>query len=177
MSWPTKEDLDTLKAMPTEILLRLFFLQVRNIWRVDGLYFLGVEERLGTDEATEIDANCWRVMGRIEARELKQELGVKRNDVAALMQTLRSTSWALYQTGKEAVGSNDSGIFRVSRCRTQETRLKKGLGEFPCRRVRFAYLKSFAEAFNPNIEVECKTCPPGPHPENTWCEWAFTLRK
>jgi hypothetical protein len=177
MSWPTKEDLASLNGLPKETLLRLFFLQVRNIWRVDGLYFLGIEERLGTEEATRIDANSWKVMGRIEARELKQELGLKQSDVAALIQTLRCTSWALYQTAKEAEVSDDSAIFRVSRCRTQETRLKKGLGEFPCRRVRFAYLKSFAEEFNPNIEVECKTCPPGPHPRNMWCEWAFTLRK
>ncbi len=177
VSWPTDEDLAMLKTLPKETLLKLLFLQVKNIWRVDGLYFLAVEERLGTGEATEIDGRCWQVMGRIEARELKQELGVKGNDVAALIQTLRRTSWALYQTGKEARGSNDRGIFRISRCRTQETRIQKGLGEFPCRQVRFAYLKSFAAEFNPNIEVTCKTCPPDSHPEDTWCEWAFTLRK
>lgn len=176
MSWPTKEDLEMLDSMPKDNLFKLFFLHIKNLWRVDGLYFLGIEEKFGTEAATEIDANCWKIMGKIEARELKETLSVKKNDVVALLQTLRTTSWALYQTEKELKASAKRGVFRVTRCRTQETRISKGLGEFPCKRVRFGYLESFAKEFNPNIEVVCRMCPPGPHPENMWCEWEFILR-
>lgn len=163
--------------MPREKLFKLFFLHVKNLWRVDGLYFLGIEEKFGTEAATEIDANCWKIMGKIEARELKETLDVKENNVAALLQTLRNTTWALYQTEKGFEAYANKGVFRVARCRTQETRIKKGLDEFPCKQVRFGYLQSFAKEFNPNIKVTCKTCPPGPHPEDIWCEWEFTLRK
>ena len=177
MSWPSRTDLEMLDNTPKDKLLKLFLLHIKNLWRVDGLYFLGIEKKFDTEAATQIDANCWKIMGKIEARELKETLDVKENNVAALIQTLKNTSWALYQTEKESEVSVKRGIFRVTRCRTQETRIRKGLDEFPCKKVRFGYLQSFAKEFNPNIEVVCNTCPPGPHPENMWCEWEFTIRK
>ncbi|NIO36432.1 hypothetical protein GTO27_01880 [Candidatus Bathyarchaeota archaeon] len=177
MSWPTEEDLKMLSDMPKNKLLELFFLHIKNLWRVDGLYFLGIEGKFGTEAATKIDANCWKVMGKIESRELKEKLGIENNTVAALIRALRNTSWALYQTEKEFEASATKGVLRVTRCRTQERRVSRGLGEFPCKEVRFGYLQGFTREFNPNMKVLCRTCPPGSHPENLWCEWMFTLRK
>jgi hypothetical protein len=174
MSWPTKEDLEMLGKLHKEKLCELFFQQVRNLWRIDGLYFLGIEERFNTDAATLIDADCWRTMGKLEARELKTLLGVKEPKIPALIETLKHTSWALYQTGKDTEVTEERAVFRVTDCRTQKTRIEKGLDEFPCRVVRLDYLKSFAEAFNPNIRVTCKVCPPDKHTEKCWCEWEFT---
>ncbi len=177
MSWPTKEDMKMLSNMPKEKLQELFFLQVKDLWRVDGLYFLGIEEKFGTNAATYIDADCWKIMGKLEARELKETLDVDRNDVVALIDSLKKTSWALYQVQKESEASADRGVFRVTRCRTQETRIGKGLAEFPCKPVRSGYLQAFTKEFNPQIKVVCKTCPPEPHPSTLWCEWEFALQK
>lgn len=174
MSWPTKEDIEIFSKLPKEKLYDMLFQQVRNLWRVDGLYFLGIEERFGTDAATLIDANCWRIMGKLEARELKVLLGVKEPTVQALIETLKHTSWALYQIGKETEVTGEKAIFRVTDCRTQKTRIEKGLEEFPCKQVRFDYLKNFVEAFNPSIKTNCKVCPPDKHTEKCWCEWEFT---
>ena len=175
LNWPTDEDIQMLGSMPKEKLLNLFFLHNKNLWRVDGLYFLGIEERFGTQPATEIDASCWKIMGKIEARELKEALKVENDGISALIETLKNTSWALYQAEKESEASARRGAFRVTRCRTQETRMKKGLGEFPCKAVRFGYLKSFVAEFNPRIRVTCRACPPDDHPRNIWCEWEFSL--
>lgn len=177
MSWPTEKDLEMLRGLPKEKLLELFFLHVKNLWRVDGLYFLGIEEKFGTEAATAIDANCWKIMGKIEAKELKKTLGIKENDVAALLYALQNTSWALYQTEKEIETWAKKGILRITRCRTQETRTSKGLDEFPCKKVRFGYLQGFAKEFNPNVEVVCRMCPPDVHSERVWCEWEFILQK
>jgi hypothetical protein len=170
-----EQDRQMLGSVPKEKLFYLFFLHIRNLWRIDGLYFLGIEERFGTNAATEIDANCWKLMGKIEARELKEVLGVKKNDLSSLLKILRNTSWALYQTKKEIDVTKTSIVFRVTNCRIQETRIRKGLDIFPCKQVRFGYLKSFAEEFNPKIEVTCKVCPPDKKRESFWCEWEFTL--
>ena len=177
MSWSTRENLTMVRDMPKEKLIELFFLQIKNIWRVDGLYFLGIEEEFGTEAATKIDAKCWEIMGKIEARELKTRFHIKDNNVQVLLETLGKSSWALYQTEKESFFKDKKGLFCVKRCRTQEVRLAKGLPEFPCKRVRYGYLKSFTREFNPNIEVLCKICPPDTHPDDKWCEWEFTLRK
>ncbi|MCK4435967.1 hypothetical protein KAU87_04060, partial [Candidatus Bathyarchaeota archaeon] len=84
MSWPTNQDLIMLRKLPREKLLELFFLQVKNLWRVDGLYFLGIEKQFGTEAATEIDSDCWKIMGKIEARELKEKLAIKEDDIPTL---------------------------------------------------------------------------------------------
>ena len=173
----TEQDRKMLSEMPKEKLLDLFFLNIRNLWRVDGLYFLGIEDKYGIDIANEMDANCLKVMGKLEARELKKLLGYKEGDIASFMHLLKNTSWSLDQKFKEIEVTQTKGVFRVTECGTQKTRIRKGLGVFPCKKGRFGYLKSFAEEVNPNIEVTCKVCPPDGRPEGLWCEWEFKLKE
>ena len=90
MSDSTKEDHEMLKNLPLEILLSLFHMQIKNIWRVDGLYFLGIEDEFGTQAATQIDTDCWKVLGKLEARELKILLKLEKNDIPSLMFALRN---------------------------------------------------------------------------------------
>lgn len=170
------EDREMLTAMPMEKLLDFFFLQIRNLWRVDGLYFLGIEAKFGTEAATEIDAGVWEIMAKIEAKSLKRMFNVGDNpDVATIMDLLRRSSWALDQPFKTVEVSGNRAVLTINRCRTQETRLKKGLSEFPCKRVRFGYLRNFAKTLNPNVEVNCLVCPPDKHPPDLWCRWEFVL--
>jgi len=171
----TRGDREMLAEMPRERLLDLFFLQVRNIWRVDGLYFLGVEKRFGTQAATEIDRECWNTMATLESRALSKVLGLSADTIDSFMTLLRNSSWALDVAQKEVETSSRKGVFRVVGCRTQKTRIAKGLSEFPCKPVRQGYLESFATELNPKIQVRCVTCPPDEHPSGTWCEWEFTM--
>jgi hypothetical protein len=142
---------------------------------VDGLYFLGIEEKFGTEAATMIDAKCWETMAVLEAKSLHKLFSTEKVDLTTLMHLLRNTSWALYQQNKEIEITPTKAILRIVKCRTQETRLRKGLDEFPCKKVRYGYLRNFAQTLNPNIKVVCKTCPPDKHPPNLWCEWHFIL--
>lgn len=166
-------DRKMLEDMPKDLLLDLFSLHIRNIWRVDGLYFLGIEEKFGTEAATEIDANCWRVMGKLDARHLRRILNVDKINPTSLIYLLRNTSWALDIIEKEHEVSESRAIFRVTRCGTQETRIRKELSVFPCKQVRFGYLKALAKELDPNIEVICRICPPEERPPGIWCEWEF----
>lgn len=176
---PTSQAIDRvfLSRLPKKKLLDLMYFQIRNIWRVDGLYFLGIEKEFGTQAASKIDEECWRIMGTLEARQLKDILEVKEWSVPWIIRALRLTSWAMDQQHKKVVAQKDRALFRVVSCGTQLTRLKKGLTEFPCRPVREGYLKAFVKELNPNVEVTCKVCPPGPHSNETWCEWEFTRRQ
>jgi len=175
MSGLAKEDYEMLAKMPTETLLDLFYMHVKNIWRCDGLYFLGIEEKFGTEAATQIDTNCWKVLGKVEARELKNLLRIEKNDIPSLMYALRNTSWSLYQEEKQIEASSSKGVYRVVKCRVQETRIGRSLRIFPCKNVRFSYLRSFTEEFNPRIKASCRVCPPDERPKGVWCEWEFTL--
>lgn len=170
------EDRRMLAKMPMEKLLDFFFLQIRNLWRVDGLYFLGIEKQFGTEVATAIDAGVWEAMAQIEAKSLQRMFNVGENpDVATIISLLRKSSWALDQPFKTIEVTARRAILSINRCRTQETRLGKGLGEFPCKLVRFGYLRNFAETLNPKVQVNCLVCPPDKHPKELWCKWKFTL--
>jgi len=172
------EDREMLATIPIEKLLDYFFLQIRNVWRVDGLYFLGIEEKFGTEAATEIDAGVWQIMAKIEAKSLRRMFQVGENaDILTIMNLLRKSSWALDQPFKTIEISDNRAVLSIARCRTQEARLKKGLTEFPCKKVRFGYLKNFAKTLNPNAEVNCIVCPPDKHPKDLWCKWEFILPK
>jgi hypothetical protein len=170
------EDREMLKKMPGQKLLDYFFLQIRNLWRVDGLYFLGIEKKFGTEAATEVDAGVWEAMAEIEAKSLQRLFETSENpDVATIMDLLRRSSWALDQPFKTIETSSARAVLGVDRCRTQEARLSKGFTEFPCKKVRFSYLKKFAKTLNPNVRVNCIRCPPDKHPKDSWCRWEFTL--
>ena len=155
-------------------LLDLLHFQIRNIWRVDGLYFLGIEKEFGTQAAAKIDEECWKAMGTLEARQLKEFLGTKQWSIPKIMEALELTSWALDQRHREVRVGKDQARFRVVSCNTQLTRIRKGLTEFPCRPVREGYLNAFVKELDPSVVVTCKICPPSAHPENAWCEWEFS---
>lgn len=168
------EDTKHLAALPKEQLAEFLFLHLRNLWTVDGLYFLGIEEAYGTEVATDIDARVWEVMGKIEARKLKEFLKITSNDIPSMMKALQYSSWALDLEDKEIIVEKNHAIVRNVRCRVQSTRHEKGLGEFGCKQVRYGFLKAFAKEFNPSIVVKCIVCPPDLHPESLWCEWEIS---
>ena len=146
------------------------------MWTVDGLYYLGIEEKFGTEAATDIDRKVWEVMGKIEARKIKDFLNIKGTDIPSMMKALQYSGWALDLEDKEIIVKENIGLIRNVKCRVQNTRIKKGLVEFSCKPVRFGFLKAFAKEINPDIEVNCNVCPPDKHPDNLWCEWEFKLK-
>jgi hypothetical protein len=170
------EDRKMLETIPNSKLLDLLFLQVRNLWRVDGLYFLGIEKKFGPEVAAEIDASVWETLAAIEAKYLQKTLQTPKGpNIAQIMDLLRKSSWALDQPFKTIEIDDKRAILWIMRCRTQETRLNKDLTEFPCKNVRLGYLRNFARTLNPEAKVNCLVCPPDKHPRDSWCKWEFTL--
>ncbi len=163
--------------IPEEKLADFIFMHLRNLWAVDGFYYLFIEEKYGTEVATEIDRKVWEVMGKIEARKIKKLFEIKNNDIPSLMKALSFSGWSMDLEDKEIIIQKEKGILRNTRCRVQNNRLKNGLTEFGCKPVRFGFLKSFAKEFNPDIKVKCNVCPPDKHPDDLWCEWEFSLTK
>jgi len=171
-----RADREMLANMPSEKLFDYFLLQIRNLWRVDGLYFLGIEKKFGTEAATEIDAGVWETMAKIEAKSLQKMFAVGQNPgIPVIMDLLSKSSWALDQPFKTAEVYSQRAVLSVDRCRTQEARVGKGLDEFPCKEVRFGYLRAFAETLNPKAKVSCLVCPPDQHSKEQWCKWEFSL--
>ena len=168
-----KLDRKFLLSMSKDELVDLLFMQMRVLWTVDGLYYLGIEDKFGTEAATDIDAKAWMTLGKIECRRLRETTGLKGDDMDTFERLLRLTSWALDLEDKELERKGDVLVLRNTKCRVQGTRLSKGLAEFGCKAVRSGYLEEFAKEFSPRFRMTCKVCPPGKHPQDLWCEWEF----
>ena len=167
---------ELIKNIPQDKLADFIFMHLRDMWAVDGFYYLFIEEEYGTEVATEIDRKVWEVMGKIEARKIKNLFQIEKNDIPSVMNALSYSGWSMDLEDKEVIVEKDKAILRNVKCRVQNTRLTKGLSEFGCKPVRFGFLKSFVKEFNPNIEVTCNVCPPDKHSDDLWCEWEFKMK-
>ncbi len=173
-----EKDVELIKKIPEDKLADFVFMHLRDMWAVDGFYYMFIEEKYGTEVATEIDRRVWEVMGKIEARKIKELFEIKDDSVESCMKALSFSGWSMDLEDKKIdIIDQNTAILRNTRCRVQNTRIKKGLGEFACKPVRFGFLKSFAKEINPDIKVNCNICPPDKHPEDLWCEWEFKLKK
>jgi len=170
-----ENDKKIISEIPKDKVADYIFMHLRNMWAVDGLYYLGIEEKMGTEAATEIDRKVWEVMGKIEARRIKKLFNIQGTDIPSMMKGLSYSGWTLDLEDKEVVIEKERGNIRNIKCRVQNTRLTKGLKEFGCKPVRWGFLKSFAHEFNPKITVKCNVCPPDKHPDDLWCEWEFFI--
>ncbi len=168
-------DRELFEAMDRDQLQEYIFMQIKNIWRVDGMYFLGIEKRHDIQEATDVDAECWRYMGKVEAKELKKFLGIAEPDPAQVLYLLRHSSWAVSHDLKAfEVRDDGTAMFEVHTCRTQQIRLSKNLDVHPCRQVREGYLQAFTTECNPKVALETVCCPPDRcEDEKIWCRWVF----
>jgi len=172
-----ENDRKIIESIPKEKLADFVLMHLRDMWAVDGLYYMGIEKKFGTDAATEIDRFVWEIMGKIEARRIKELFDMKGSDIRSMMKALQYSGWALDLEDKEIEIEKDKAILRNVKCRVQNTRIQKGLREFGCKPVRWGFLKAFAKEFNKDIEVNCNICPPDEHPEDLWCEWEFYLKE
>jgi len=167
-------DRKALMEMDKGRLVDLLLMHLRDLWAVDGLYFLGIENRFGTEAATAVDTEVWRTMATIEAKRLKKTMGLKGTGVAGVVEALRLTGWALDLENKEIIEKSGEATFINHDCRVQNTRKSKGLDVFPCKPVRLGFFEQFVQEIDPHVRVECVACPPDSLPEGVWCSWRLT---
>lgn len=165
--------------LPKETLAKIIGMYGGNSLTVDGLWFTKVEEEFGLDKAIEIDTKVWGEYGTIEAKRIMKTLGIKEKSIPALVKALNFQVW-VRATGMEyefqQVGK-DKVVFNVTDCRPQKARIRKGLGEFPCKPVGIALFEEFARVIDHRFKLRCLVCPPDPHPQDLWCSWEFTLEE
>ncbi len=138
---------------------------------LDGLWFLGVEGLHGIEEAIRLDEEVWRRFGTSEARILKRFLSLDR--VTSLEEICRIylLTPVFGNLGGQAEIRDGRCRLSVTDCHPQKARIRKNLGEFPCKTVGLAYFEGLLAEMNPDIRFRCVVCPPDGHPDDLWCEW------
>jgi len=155
-------------------LLKLLEVYAKSWAAHDGCWFLAAEERLGLETAMMLDAVAWNRFAPLEAERIKNAFGLPDNGgLPALEQALKLRMYALANR-QEVVRIEDGTLeLRMIECRVQQARRRKGLQDFPCKKVAVIGFPKFAEAIDPAIRTECLVCPPDPVGEG-YCRWRFT---
>ncbi len=150
----------------------------KNWLAIDGTWFQAVEKRYGMETAIECDVDSWNVFTVVEAKRIMQRFKISENGgIPGLIKALNFRVYANINKQEVVEVSEDRCVFRMNDCRVQSARKRKGLPDFPCKRVGIPEYTLFAKTIDPRIEVNCICCPPDEHPETYYCAWEFILKQ
>jgi hypothetical protein len=169
------QELKPVQDLTREELLALVETYAKNWLAHDGCWFLAVERRFGLDTAIELDTASWACFSPAEARRIKATFDLP--DAGGLDALVRALSYRLYAAvnRQELDWPDDRTVrFRMSECRVQQARRRKGLAPFPCKSVGLVEYAGFASAIDPRIETRCVHAPPDEVTDG-FCEWEFRL--
>lgn len=124
-----------LDALTREELVELLEITAKDLIALDGTWFQSLEREQGMDTAMEHDRAAWRRFVPSEARRLKKLLGLSdRCGLEGLAEALplRCTSLA---NEWEILWEDDALVFRITDCRVQNARARKGMEFHPCKSV------------------------------------------
>jgi hypothetical protein len=127
--------MSAIEELDREQLLELVTNFAKNWLAHDGLWFQAVERRRGIDEAIAADAEAWERFSPLEARRIKQLLGLpERAGLEGLEQALEYRLYAVLN--RQSSRLEDGRLrFYMNECRVQGARRRKGLPDFPCKTV------------------------------------------
>ena len=149
-----------------------------NWLAADGVWFQSVEKNNDMFTAKRCTDICWSRFSPLEAFHIKSLIGLPENGGLEALE--KALNHRLYTHINEHVfehAHNNILIYRMSRCRVQEIRNRKGLEDYPCKSGGIIEYSTFARAIDPAIHTECLACPPDQHPKDWFCSWKFSLRK
>ncbi|HSP89665.1 MAG TPA: DUF6125 family protein [Vicinamibacterales bacterium] len=155
-------------------LLRSLDVFASNWLAHDGCWFLAAEERFGMETAMDLDAASWRRFAAAEARRLMTAFAIPPG--GGLESLRRALAYRMYSFinpwRTEVAPGGDRLRFFMESCRVQDTRRRKGLPDFPCKRVGEVEFDTFARTVDPRIRTTCLHCPPDPE-AGGHCGWEF----
>jgi hypothetical protein len=148
----------------------------KNWLMIDGTWFLAAEKEFGMETAIHLDAESWKQFSPREAKRIMKRFDIPENGgISALKKALKFRVYANINEQEIIQESEDHLIFRMNDCRVQSARNRKGLSDFPCKKVGIIEYSEFAKVIDPRISTKCICCPPDNHPEEYYCAWEFTM--
>lgn len=164
-----------LQKLSKDELIALVKALAKNWLTVDGLWFIGVEEKYGLDAALELDYRVWELYPPTEFRRLREALHLNKKGIPGIVEMLKYMSTQLVFDYELEEVSDRKAIFKVVHCRPQESRLRGGRVVFDCKPTFVSAFEKLIEIVDPRVKLRCLFCPPEERPEGYWCGWEFTL--
>lgn len=164
-----------LEELTKEQLIELLEIYSKNWLALDGVWFQSVEEKFGMEEAMIHDENAWRRFTVIEAKRIKEFLGLPEN--AGLEGLAKALELRFYGNINNYVIKSEGNklYFANTDCRVQRARERKGMPFHPCKRVSVIEYEGFAKTIDPRIKCECLSCYPDVTDKSVCCSWLFRI--
>lgn len=156
-----------------------------KLWlATDGVWFQAVESKTSIFDAKRVNDTCWTRFSPYEAARIKALLGLPeaKDDpapLATLKLVLAHRLYSRLNRQEYAEETPRSLVFRMTECRVQAARRRKGLPDYDCRSGGLAEYASLAKAVHPGIVVRCLDCPSGEKisqdeaKKDCYCAWEF----
>jgi len=169
--------MSSIEKLSREKLLELTTNFAKNWLAHDGLWFQAVEKAFGLEQAIEMDKQAWNRFSPIEAKRIKQFLGLpEQGGLEALQQALEYRLYAVLNKQTSEIVDGQL-LFAMNDCRVQSARKRKGLPDFACKPVGLIEYTTFAQTIDPRLKTRCVTCPPDNHPDDYYCKWIFWIEE
>jgi hypothetical protein len=170
--------LRTINTLDEKGLRDLLKVYAKNWLAHDGCWFQGIEAKLGMTTAKAFNDAAWARFTGIEAGRILEFLGRKPGEgLDALAEALGFRLYASVNRQEILEKNEHRMVFRMSECRVQAARKRKGLPDYPCKSAGVIEYTGFAKAIDPRIRTRCIGCPPDAHPDEWWCAWEFTIEE
>ena len=148
----------------------------KNWLASDGIWFQTIESHYDIWEAKRCNDSCWARFSPLEASSIKKFLQLPEQ--AGLAGLKKALSFRVYGgINKQTFidDTPDSIIFQMNECRVQLARQRKKMDDYPCKSGGLVEYRTFAEAIDSRLKMECIGCPPDQHPADWFCSWRFYL--
>lgn len=166
---------DNLSTFTKDELIKLIGIYSKNWLAMDGVWFQSIESKLGMDEAMYHDAEAWKRFTVIEAKRIKEFLGLPDNSgIEGLAKALKLRFYANINEDRIDIEGNTLTYSAVN-CRVQTARARKGMPFHPCRSVGIIEYSGFAKVIDDRFTCECLSCYPDITDSSCCCKWRFTL--
>lgn len=167
----------TLSEYSKDELIELIEMYSKNWLAMDGVWFQSIEDKWGMDEAMLHDANAWERFTVIEAKRIKEFLGLGEHPgIEGLKKALQLRFYANINNDSIEVKENTL-IYTSIDCRVQRARQRKGMAFHPCKSVGLIEYSGFAKTIDDRFSCECISCYPEITDESCCCKWRFILNK
>ena len=167
---------DALAAMGPERLALLRDAMAKNWLVFDGVWFQAVEEREGMAPAKHVNDACWRDFAPLEAKRILALEGLPEGGgLEVLAKTFEHRLYGWINQQEVFFEDDNTLVMRMTNCRVQEARKRKGLPDYPCKSAGLVEFPNFGRGVDQRIRCECIACPPDDHPADWYCAWRFTM--
>ena len=156
-----------LEALSREQLIELLDIYAKNWLAMDGVWFQSVEEKEGMDAAMFHDARAWERFTVIEARRIKQFLGLPEHPGLEGLEKALALRFYGRLNRSRCDYVDGKLIYTMEVCRVQAARERKGVGVIE--------YSGFAREIDSRIQCACLSCYPEVTDDTCCCKWAFSI--